>query len=84
VPVDLDDLDPGAVHRQHRRLARAVTRALAQALPVASAGRELETAYRVGWPKLPTITVGALKSAGCIGPCPCGRGGMTTDCVGVL
>ena len=45
---------------------------------------ELEAAYRAGWPKLQTITVGALKAAGRNGPCPCGNLVKTKDCHGAL
>jgi hypothetical protein len=43
-----------------------------------------DAAYRDGWPKLQTITAGALKAAGRNGACPCGSDAKTKDCHGSL
>lgn len=42
----------------------------------------LNEAYRNGWPRLQTLTAGALKVVGRNGPCPCGSGLKTKDCHG--
>jgi hypothetical protein len=51
---------------------------------VPDAREGLFACYRQGWPKLQTITAGALKAAGRNGACPCDSGRKTKDCHGAL
>jgi hypothetical protein len=46
--------------------------------------RDIEAAYREGWPKLQTITEGALKAVGRNGRCPCESGRKAKDCHGAI
>jgi hypothetical protein len=43
---------------------------------------DLITLYRTAWPRLQTVTEGALKAVGRNGQCPCGSGAKVKTCHG--